>query len=180
MEHLDDVSVDDLQRALDEVEGKKPAQRLIAAIAYKNGVTQTELAEWYGVQRRTIYSWLTRLEDQPLERAAVDEHRPGRPRKLTDAQQRELTATLQESPSEVGYDADWWTPALVRRHLREAFDADYSLPSCRRLMREAGLEYRTSRRPAGNGTDGADADSTDDAESAAEGREERGGRWVLK
>ena len=27
-----------------------PTKRLLAAIAYKNGVTQTELAEWYDVQ----------------------------------------------------------------------------------------------------------------------------------
>ncbi|MFC6723546.1 helix-turn-helix domain-containing protein, partial [Halobium palmae] len=58
MDHLDEISVEELQRALNEVEGNKPTQRLTAAIAYKNGVTQTELSEWYGVQRRTIYSWL--------------------------------------------------------------------------------------------------------------------------
>ena len=44
MEHLEEISIEDLQQALDEVEGKQPTQRLLAAIAYKNGVTQTELA----------------------------------------------------------------------------------------------------------------------------------------
>ncbi|SEP16932.1 Helix-turn-helix domain-containing protein [Halogranum amylolyticum] len=83
MDHLDVISVEELQRALDEVEGKKPTQRLTAAIADKNGVRQTELAEWYGVQRRTIYSWLKRLETEPLEQAVQDDYRSGRPRKLT-------------------------------------------------------------------------------------------------
>ena len=41
MDHLDEISVEELQRALNSVEGNKPAQRLTAAIAYKNGVTQT-------------------------------------------------------------------------------------------------------------------------------------------
>jgi predicted DNA-binding protein YlxM (UPF0122 family) len=58
---LDEISVDELQDALDDVDGKKPTQCLLISIAYKNGVTLTELAEWYDVQRRTIYSWLTRL-----------------------------------------------------------------------------------------------------------------------
>jgi len=53
MNHLDEISVEELQDALDNVDGKNPTQRLLAAIAYKNGVTQTELAEWYDVQRRT-------------------------------------------------------------------------------------------------------------------------------
>jgi chromosome segregation and condensation protein ScpB len=49
--HLGEVSVEELQDTLDNVDGKKPIQRLLAAIAYKNGVTQTELAEWYDVRR---------------------------------------------------------------------------------------------------------------------------------
>jgi hypothetical protein len=45
MEHLDEIAVEDLQTALNNVAGKKPTLRLLAATAYKNGVTQTELAE---------------------------------------------------------------------------------------------------------------------------------------
>ncbi len=62
MDHLDEISVGELQDALDNVEGNKPTHRLLAAIAYKNGVTQTELAEWHDTGRRTIYSWLKRLD----------------------------------------------------------------------------------------------------------------------
>ena len=39
MDHLDDISVEELHDTLDSVEGKKPTQRLLTAIAYKNGVT---------------------------------------------------------------------------------------------------------------------------------------------
>jgi transposase len=139
MDHLDEISIEELQRALDEVEGKKPTQRLLAAIAYKNGVTQTELAEWYGVQRRTIYNWLKRLEAEPLDAAVEDARRPGRPRRLSREQQNELERTLHGAPAEAGYDETEWTPTLVQQFLRDAFDVDYSLPSCRRFMNEAGV-----------------------------------------
>jgi len=56
VDHFDDISVEELQDALDNVERKKSSERLLAAIVYKNGVTQIELVEWYDVQRRTIYS----------------------------------------------------------------------------------------------------------------------------
>lgn len=141
MDHLDAISVAELQDALDEVEGSKPAQRLVAAIAYKNGVTQTDLAEWFGVERRTIYSWLKRLEDRPLVEAVTDAHRSGRPRKLGENEREHLAEALSGPPIQHGYDAPAWTPALVRDFVREAFDADYSIPSCRRLMKEAGLRY---------------------------------------
>ncbi len=154
MEHLDDIAVEDLQAALDDVAGKKPTQRLLAAIAYKNGVTQTELAEWYGVERRTIYSWLRRLDtDDPLERAVTDASRTGRKRKLSEAEQEAFERAVHESPTNVGLDAPAWTPALVQQYLRETHDVEYSIPSCRRLLREAGLRYRKSpRTPAEDGS----------------------------
>lgn len=73
MNYLDEIPVEDLQKTLDNVEDKKPIQRLSAAIAYKNGVSKIELAEWYNVQRRTIYSWLKRLIGvESLEQAMSD------------------------------------------------------------------------------------------------------------
>lgn len=137
MGHLEDVSVSDLQRALERVEGKKPTQRLITAIAYKHGVTQTELAAWYGVQRRTIYNWLSRFDDRPIEAAVSDDERPGRPRKLTPAQQDALYAALRDSPADVGLDEETWTPDAVRRYVSERFGVAYSRSSCRRLLNEA-------------------------------------------
>ena len=138
MSHLEDVSVEALQRALDEVDGTRPTKRLLAAIAYKNGVSQTELAEWYGVQRRTIYNWLVRFDREPLVQAARDEPRPGRPRKISVEQQKKLEEVLGQSPREAGYDASAWTPSLVRDLLENRFGAEYSLSSCRRLLREFG------------------------------------------
>jgi hypothetical protein len=52
-------------------------------MAFKNGVTQTEPSEWYGVQRRAVYSWFKRLETGPLDRTVQDEHRSGRPCEIT-------------------------------------------------------------------------------------------------
>jgi len=39
MDNIEQISVDNLHQALDEVERKKPTLRLTAAIAYKNGVS---------------------------------------------------------------------------------------------------------------------------------------------
>ncbi len=172
MDHLDEISVEELHDALDNVEGKKPTQRLLAAIAYKNGVTQTELAEWYDVQRRTIYSWLQRLDtDESLEQAVTDAHRTGRKRKLSEREQKEFEETVHESPEEVGFDAPAWSPALVQQYLDETYDVEYSSPSCRRLLKEAGLSYQKPRRTA--------AESAGDGqESGREDLEKSGGKWT--
>ena len=50
MAALENVSTDDLRQILTEVEGKKPTQRLMAAINYleDDDLTQKEVAERYG------------------------------------------------------------------------------------------------------------------------------------
>lgn len=146
MNHLEEISLDELHEALERVEGKRPTQRLLAAIAYKNGVTQTELAEWNNTGRRTIYSWLKRLDtDEPITEAVTDDHRSGRNRKLSENQLEEFRESVHESPAEAGYDEPAWTTSLVQHHLKETYDVEYSIPSCRRLLKEAGLSYQKPR-----------------------------------
>lgn len=172
MEHLNDIAVEELQEALDNVDGNKPTQRVLAAIAYKNGVTQTELAEWYDTERRTIYNWLKRLDtDEPLEEAVSDAHRSGRKRKLSETQQREFERTVHESPQAVGLDAPAWTPVLAQEYLEETHGVEYSISSCRRLLKEAGLSYEKSRRSA------AESDEKDQ-ETFSDELKESGGRWT--
>ncbi|WP_247730718.1 helix-turn-helix domain-containing protein [Halovivax limisalsi] len=166
MEHLEDLSVADLQSALDEADGAKPAQRLVAAIAYKHGITQTELSTWFDVERKTIYNWLSRLEEDELVRAVEDRERPGRPRKLDADEHEAFVETVRSPPTEAGYDGDTWTPELVQTLLADRFDVDYSLPSCRRLMNEAGLTFRRTYAPG-------------EAEEAGRtNADRRGGHWI--
>ena len=140
MDHFDDITVQELQDALETVSGSKPTQRLLAAIAYKNGITQTELAEWYGVERRTIYSWLKRFDtDDPIDIAVSDAHRSGRPRKLSEDELAAFEKAVHDPPTEFGYDGETWSPALVQQYLAETYSVEYSVPSCRRLLNEAGL-----------------------------------------
>ncbi len=48
----------------------------------------------------------------------------------------------------MGVDAPAWTPALVQQYLEETYDVEYAIPSCRRLLKEAGLSYQKPRRTA--------------------------------
>ncbi|ELY75458.1 transposase [Natrinema gari JCM 14663] len=86
--------------------------------------------------------------DEPLEQAVSDAHRSGRKRKLSESQQKEFEQTVHQPPEEVGIDAPAWTPALVQEFLEDIYDVEYSYPSCRRLLKEAGLSYQKQRRRA--------------------------------
>jgi transposase len=141
MPDLDHVSTEQLRAQLHEVDGAEPAQRLMVAIAYKQGVSQSDLAEWYGRSRKTIYNWLERLADEPLSAAIRDQSPPGRPSALSDEEREQIKATIQRPPDESGYTSfDSWNVGLVRYHVVSTHGVDYSRTSCWRLMREAREE----------------------------------------
>lgn len=138
MPDLDAVPADDLRAALDE-HGDPPTLRLVVALAYRDGVPVAEVADRYGLPERTVYDWLGRFDDaETVEDAVFDASRPGRPPALDDEARAELAWTLRRSPSAAGYDAEAWTPALLREHVDRAFGVDYSVRHVRRLFRELG------------------------------------------
>ena len=145
MSQLDSVSMEELHEILSEVDGRTPAQRILAAIAYKQGDSKTQLAERHDVTWTTVDNWLNRFAEQPIEQAPYDEQRSGRPPKLTEEQREALFKQLHESPEEFGYDRQAWFPTLVYHHVNEQFGAEYSLRHIRRLMGEAGLSATTAR-----------------------------------
>jgi transposase len=145
MIQLDEISLEELRSQLEEVEGKVPTQRVLTAIGSKLGNSTEELAELHDVSEQTIRNWLNRFKEQPIDQAPYDDSRPGRPPKLTDDEKEEFIADLHDSPEEFGYDRQVWFPILAYHHLKDKFDVEYSLVHIRRMMREAGLSWRTAR-----------------------------------
>jgi transposase len=127
MGKLDGVSADALRDRLDDVESAKAAKRLMVALAYLDGVPVSALSDRYGVPASTLYYWLDRFEERTLDDAIEDQQRPGRPSKLDDDERAAFETALRQSPRDVGYDADAWSPELAQQHLDETFGVSYSL-----------------------------------------------------
>lgn len=150
MDSLDDVSTDDLRQVLAEVEGKKPTQRIMAAINYleEDDATLEEIAERYGYTAGWLSRWLDRLErlaDEPFEEVVYDGHRSGRPAALSEHEHEQFVETLHKPPEDVGLDAPAWSVPLARHYLAEEYDVEYCERHVRRLMSEAGLSWKNAR-----------------------------------
>lgn len=137
MGKLDGVAIATLRDELAHAEGAKEAKRLMVAIAYGDGVGVATLSDRYGIPESTIYYWLDRFEERPVEEATTDDSSPGRPPRLTAEQQAVVEDWLDRSPRDAGIEAAEWTPELLRERIRSAFDVTYSLGHARRLLREA-------------------------------------------
>ena len=146
----ENLSVEDLRQILAEVEGKKPTQRLMAAINYleEDNATQKDIAKRYGYSGGWMSQWLTRLErleTEPFEDVVYDEPRSGRPSELSDTEYERFVDILHEPPEHVGIDARAWTVPLAQHYLKEQFDVEYCDRHIRRLLTQAGLSRQTAR-----------------------------------
>lgn len=137
MAKLEDISLAELHELLDEVNEKKPTQRLMLAVLYKKGPSVPMIADWFDMRDRTVYNWFDRMEQEPLEEAIHDESRPGRPPKLSSEQRAAFEAALDDTPIEHGFEAENWTPAVAQAFLHEAFNVEYSLRQVQRLLNDA-------------------------------------------
>lgn len=145
MARLENVSVEELEAALDEASGKRETQRLMAAIIYKRGPSAPMIAEWLDTREQTLYRWFDRLEEEPIEQAVQDRERSGRPSKLDDAAKEEFQAAVQNPPAEAGYDQPAWTTGLAQQFLEEEFGVEYTKRHVQRLLKDAGLTWQTPR-----------------------------------
>ncbi|WP_255197545.1 helix-turn-helix domain-containing protein [Halorarius litoreus] len=136
MRKLDEIAADRLRAALDDAEDAKAAKRLMVAIAYKDGVDVETISRRYGIPQSTVYYWLDRFESMPIDDALRDEQRPGRPPKLSAAQRAEVESWLEASPAAVDIDADGWTATLLRDHIHDTFDVEYSVAHVSRTFLE--------------------------------------------
>lgn len=140
MAKLPAVVIDDLHDALEEASTGKAAKRLMVALAYKDGVSVETLSERYDIPRSTVYYWLDRFEEMPIEEAVRDDDRPGRPPDLTTEERDELRADLTRSPQTFGFDARAWSAGMIRKHVAEKHGVEYSEGHIRRLLRSLRID----------------------------------------
>ena len=150
MAALENVSANDLRQVSAEVKGKKPTQRLMAAISYleDDDLTRKDVVERYGYTGEWLPRWLDRLErlaDEPFEEVIYDDHRSVCPLELSNEEREQFEVALHESAEEVGIDAPARSVPLASKYLTDEFGVEYCDRHVRRLLSEAGLSHKTVR-----------------------------------
>lgn len=111
MAPLESVSNETLQETLEAVESKAATQRLMVAVGAKQGLSASELAEWYGYELDTVEEWLDAFEQEGVEAVVEDVERfalPGRASKPVVRQPGVCRVTFlnYDVISDMGWDID--------------------------------------------------------------------------
>jgi transposase len=104
------------------------------------------VAQRLGVTRESVYAWPRRLQHQSARSLAEklrEQPRSGRPREKRQAVQELVQQVMDTQPSQYGYQAEGWTAALLRHHLKATQGIEVSIATVRRCLK--GLGYRWKR-----------------------------------
>lgn len=119
--------------------------RVRAVTAVFRGLPIGEVAEAYGVDRTTLFRWVTRHRRNGangLQRKSGS----GRPRVLAALSATALLDIVLQPATTFGYETDFWTIGRLHRVVQEEYATTVSQDTIWRRVREAGLTYQKPER----------------------------------
>jgi transposase len=108
-----------------------------------DGKSPSEVADFLGVSRNTVYRWRRRyrrdgrdgIEAKPI---------PGRPPRLTDRQLEQLFHWLEQGARTYGFPSDRWTQARVAFLIQQEFGIDFCAFHVGRILASHGWGLQKS------------------------------------
>jgi transposase len=120
-------------------------RRLAAASELLEGLTQSKVAQKYGVSRTTASRWARALNNNGVE-GLRKRRATGRPSRLRPDQLAQLRDIYGEGALASGFESDRWTTSKLAQVIQAKFCVHYDQDHVGRLLHKLGL--RTRRRPA--------------------------------
>ena len=108
--------------------------RLDGILLVSQGRSCQEVADLFGVDRRTVQRWVHSAYLHGLQ-GLVQRHRGGRPDTLSAAQLQSVQRDLRSLPTALGYAHREWSGKLLALHLRQHHQVEISVRTCQRMIK---------------------------------------------
>jgi transposase len=109
----------------------------------KEGRRQTEVGEIVGSSQSSVSRWAKLIE---LKAGLASKPHPGRKRRLSEGEHRQLESALTKGATSHGWTNDLWTCPRVKQLIRKMFGIDYHVDHVRKILVDQ-LGW-TAQRPA--------------------------------
>ena len=143
-----DYTPDQLRAYADDLTDRAHARRVRALAAVLEGHTRSDAARIGGMERQTLRDWVHRFNAEgPAGLKSL--RSPGRPPKLSLAQQEELAALVAKGPDPLAGGVRRWRLADLVRFIRDHFGVEHDEVSVGRIMKRLGYTFNgVEWRPA--------------------------------
>ena len=121
--------------------------RVRAVRSVQAGHPLTQVAQIFGVSRRTLTYWMKRNHDDP-QSGLNRKHNPGsaRPRKAPKIDSNYLIRLTASDATQYGFDSNLWTARRVQQILERSTETRLSRSVVHERLREAKLTWQKPRR----------------------------------
>ena len=121
--------------------------RLDVILHVLGGASTYKAARLFGHSPRSIENWVHQLLSHGLAGLWEKDH-PGRPSRLSPAEEQRVRNEIWRSPRELGYDQNLWDGLLLSHHLEKEYSISLSVRQCQRLFHRLGFTLQRPRRQA--------------------------------
>lgn len=139
----DASSILSLQQEIQRSEEARYDHRLHGVLLVAQGLTCPEVGRLLGDSPRAVEYWVHRYDAHGLA-GLTEGTRPGRPRRLSEPQLREIDRVLRAKPSDSGMKANLWDGKTLSAWIEKNLHLHLGVRQCQRLFRH--LEFRL-RKP---------------------------------
>jgi len=120
------------------------ALRMQAIKAVREGRTVADVADAFGFNERTVYTWLSKYAEGG-QKGLQNQPKSGRPKTLSDSEMRWLARTVRdETPEQMKFPYALWTLRLIREVIDQRLGKSLSKATVSRLMKVLGF---TAQKP---------------------------------
>lgn len=109
-------------------------RRIRAVQLFKQGKSPTRISEYLGCSRSSVYRWIEQAKAGPDGLRSIPV--PGRPRKLSPRQHRQLERLLLKGATAHGWPNELWTASRVTQIIRRHFGVLYHPEHVRYILKQ--------------------------------------------
>jgi transposase len=141
---LPNFSLSELKRKMRAEKNAKSRLRLLMAVHRKDGKSLDKISDYCAVKRRTVHETLHRFQERGII-ASTDAEKPGRPKRLTKNNLRDLRKRLLGSPKSSGFDQNFWNTRMVVSLVQKKYGVSYTPQWMWTLLKKIGFSCKKPR-----------------------------------
>lgn len=133
-----------LQDEIRRSEDSRYDHRLHGVLLVAQGLTCPEVAGLLGDSPRTVEYWIHSFEQDGLA-GLLEGERSGRPRRLSEAQMKQIDVILRKTPRQVGLSGNLWDGKTLAAWIEKRYGVTLGTRQCQRMFRRLGFRLRKPR-----------------------------------
>ena len=139
-----DLTPEALRRHARHEPNRRAALRMLAIADAPEGMSRAEAARLVGMERQALRDAVVRYDAEGLA-GLYDRPKPGRPQRLSEAEQAALAARVFRGPDPERDGVAAWTRADLGRWLEERFGEPFHPSSLSRVLRRLEMSHQKVR-----------------------------------